>query len=216
MVGFRLNPRNIFAVSCTLASVMTAGPAVAQSTSGLVNGTVSDPTGAVVPGATVTLANPVSGYTRTVKADGAGQFHFYNLPFNPYRVTVTSPAFAPADKDIDVESALPISVPIALKVLGSASSVTVEAAPDLNENDPHFHTDIDRSTIDTLPVETPSSELSSIITELSPGVAADSNGLLHGLGDHNEVSFSIDGQPVNRPAEQGLLQPGARRGHSIG
>ncbi len=196
MVGFRLNPRNMFAVSCTLASVMTAGPAVAQSTSGLVNGTVSDPTGAVVPGATVTLANAVSGYTRMVKADGAGQFHFYNLPFNPYRVTVTSPAFAPADKDIDVESALPISVPIALKVLGSASSVTVEAAPDLNENDPHFHTDIDRSTIDTLPVETPTSELSSIITELSPGVAADSNGLLHGLGDHNEVSFSIDGQPV--------------------
>ena len=45
-------------------------------------------------------------------------------------------------------------------------------------------------------MESPSSQLSSIVTQLSPGVAADSNGLLHGLGDHNEVSFSIDGQPI--------------------
>ena len=196
MEGFQMKPRYIFALSCTLASVITAGPAVAQSTSGLVSGTVSDPTGAVVPGATVTLANAVSGYTRTMKTDASGQFRFYNLPFNPYRVSVSSPAFAPAARDIDVASGLPITLPMALQILGSASSVTVEAAPDLNEDDPHFHTDIDRSTIDRLPIESPTSALSSIVTLLSPGVAADSNGLLHGLGDHNEVSFSIDGQPI--------------------
>ena len=88
---------------------------------------------------------------------------------------------------MDVESGLPISLPVSLQLSGANTSVTVEAAPDLVENDPHFHTDIDRSTIDRLPVESPTSELSSIVTELSPGVAADSNGLLHGLGDHNEV-----------------------------
>jgi hypothetical protein len=45
-------------------------------------------------------------------------------------------------------------------------------------------------------VESASSELSSIVTLASPGVAADSNGLMHGLGDHAENSFSIDGQPI--------------------
>ncbi|HLI76145.1 MAG TPA: TonB-dependent receptor plug domain-containing protein, partial [Acidobacteriaceae bacterium] len=74
--------------------------------------------------------------------------------------------------------------------------VNVEAAPDLLEKDPTFHTDVDRSTIDRLPVEG-SSELSSIVTMTSPGVSADSNGLLHGLGDHAENTFSVDGQPIS-------------------
>src|SRR6185437_12314980 len=40
------------------------------------------------------------------------------------------------------------------------------------------------------------SSLSSLVTLTSPGVAADSNGLFHGLGDHASNSFSIDGQPI--------------------
>ncbi len=170
--------------------------AAAQSNSGGVSGTVKDSTGAVVPGATVTLQNTVSGYTRTTTTDAAGQYRFYNIPLNPYRVTVTQASFTNAAQNIDVPSSIPVTLPFTLAVAGSSTSITVEAPADLNEADPHFHTDIDRSTIDRLPIESPSSALSSIVTELSPGVAADSNGLLHGLGDHNEVSFSIDGQPI--------------------
>ena len=174
----------------------TAISAAAQGSSGLVNGTVKDASGAFIPGATVTLENPVSGYSRTTTSDDAGQFHFFNLPLNPYRVTVTSSAFSTSSQSISVDSSLPINLPILLKVASSDTSITVEAPSDLVESDPHDHTDIDRSTIERLPVESPSSQLSSIVTQLSPGVAADSNGLLHGLGDHNEVSFSIDGQPI--------------------
>ena len=47
-----------------------------------------------------------------------------------------------------------------------------------------------------LPLESQSSSVSSLVTLASPGVAADSNGLFHGLGDHAENSFSIDGQPI--------------------
>ena len=69
-------------------------------------------------------------------------------------------------------------------------------ASDLLENDPTFHTDVDRQLFDKLPLESPSSELSSLVTLSSPGIAADSNGLFHGLGDHAENSFSLDGQPI--------------------
>ena len=179
-----------------LAVTLTAGSLGAQSTSGTVGGTVKDASGAVVPKATVTLDNPVSGYSRTAITDAQGQFRFFNLPFNPYRVGVMRASFGTSYQQVDVESGLPIDLPFTLQVLGANASVTVEAPPDLVEDDPHFHTDIDRSTIERTAVETPTSELSSIVTLLSPGVAADSNGLLHGLGDHNEVSFSIDGQPV--------------------
>jgi len=48
------------------------------------SGTVADPTGAVIPGATVRIHNPVSGLDRTVKTDGAGHFEFANVPNNHY------------------------------------------------------------------------------------------------------------------------------------
>ncbi len=67
---------------------------------------------------------------------------------------------------------------------------------DLIENDPSFHTDVDTSLTDRLPLESQSSSVSSLVTLATPGVVADSNGLFHGLGDHAENSFSVDGQPI--------------------
>ena len=49
---------------------------------------------------------------------------------------------------------------------------------------------------DKLPLESQSSSLSSLVTLATPGIAADSNGLFHGLGDHASNSFSLDGQPI--------------------
>jgi hypothetical protein len=179
-----------------LIAAFAAGAALAQSTSGNVNGTVTDPSGALVPGATVTLTNPVSGYTRTVTSDTTGAFHFYNIPFNPYRVTVKDAGFQSFTKAVDISSTVPVTLPVGLQLATSSQSVSVNAPADLVESDPTAHTDIDRSLIDRLPVESASSELISIVTLASPGVAADSNGLMHGLGDHAENSFSVDGQPI--------------------
>src|SRR5262249_12440412 len=47
-----------------------------------------------------------------------------------------------------------------------------------------------------VPLESASSSLSALVTETVPGVAADSNGLFHGLGDHASNSFSVDGQAI--------------------
>jgi hypothetical protein len=170
--------------------------ALAQGTSGSVNGSVVDSTAANLPGATVTITNPVSGYNRSTTTDATGQFHFYNVPFNPYRVTISFDGFQSSSKAVQVSSSVPVTVPVTLQVASSTTTVEVQAAVDLVENDSNFHTDIDRSTINHLPLESASSELSSIVTLASPGVAADSNGLMHGLGDHAENSFNIDGQPI--------------------
>ncbi len=72
----------------------------------------------------------------------------------------------------------------------------MEVGGDLIENDSTAHTDIDRQLFQELPLESASSSVSSLVTLASPGVAADSNGLFHGLGDHAENSFSVDGQPI--------------------
>ena len=86
--------------------------------------------------------------------------------------------------------------PQASRSAAASTTVTVEGGEDLVENDPTFHTDIDRNLINKIPLESQSSSLSSLVTLASPGVAADSNGLFHGLGDHASNSFSIDGQPI--------------------
>jgi hypothetical protein len=160
-------------------------------------GTVADPSGAVVPNALVEIRNPVSGFERSVTTDSAGRFAIPNVPFNPYHLTATSQGFAPYVQDIDVRSVVPVSVNVGLKLQGS-ETVTVEAseAGDLLENDPTFHTDVDKNLFDKLPLESQSSSVSSLVTLASPGVAADSNGLFHGIGDHAENSFSVDGQPI--------------------
>src|SRR5258708_1427757 len=80
--------------------------ALAQSTSGSVNGSVTDATTAIVPGAKVTLSNAVSGYTRSATTDATGQFHFYNVPFNPYRITVSSAGFQTLERNVQVSSSV--------------------------------------------------------------------------------------------------------------
>ncbi|WP_419804945.1 TonB-dependent receptor [Terriglobus sp.] len=179
-----------------LAPLTLAAAAVAQSTSGVLTGTAKDSTGAIVANATVTLSNPGSGYNRSVTSDAAGRFTFTNIPFDRYQLSANTDALRATAKRVQVSSPVPLTVDVSLAVAGTSTEVDVEATPDLTESDPNFHTDVDRAMIARLPVETPSSELSGIVTELTPGVAADSNGLLHGLGDHNEVSFSVDGQPI--------------------
>src|SRR5690242_11881177 len=172
--------------------------AYAQSGSSTsVIGTVVDPTGAVVSNAVVDLSNPVSGFSRSAVTDNTGKFSFPNVPFNPYHVSVTGKGFSPYAQDVDVRSTVPVNLSITLKVGGSAESDTVEAnGGDLIENTSTFHTDVDRSLFDKLPLESQSSSLSSLVTLSTPGIAADSNGLFHGMGDHAENSFSVDGQPI--------------------
>src|SRR5581483_7976007 len=94
-------------------------------------------------------------------------------------------------------SAVPLDLKITMQISATAENVTVQGeAGDLVENDSTLHTDVDRGLFDKLPLESSSSQLSSLVTLASPGVAADSNGLFHGLGDHAETSFSLDGQPI--------------------
>jgi hypothetical protein len=196
MLAFYKNP--LFAAFLFILAISLLPSASAQSggSSTSVTGTVVDPTGAVVANATVEVRNPVSGFSRTATTDSGGKFTIPNVPFNPYHVSVSGQGFAPYAHDIDVRSVVPVNLNVTLNVKGSAETVTVEAAGDLLENDSTFHTDVDRDLFDKIPLESRSSSVSSLVTLATPGVAADSNGLFHGMGDHAENSFYVDSQPI--------------------
>jgi hypothetical protein len=178
--------------------LLMAGPAKAQlGNAGSIEGVVKDSSGGVVAGAKVEINFPVTGYQRETTTGSDGTFRFSNIPFNPYHLVVTAPGFALSTQDVDVRSSVPTSIQIGLKVGTAATSITVEAnGGDMVENDPSFHTDVDTSLTDRMPLESQSSSVSSLVTLATPGVVADSNGLFHGLGDHAENSFNVDGQPI--------------------
>jgi hypothetical protein len=180
-----------------LALFLAALGAEAQSgNAGTIRGTVTDPSGAVIPNATVHLTNDMSGFDRTTNTDATGQFTFPNVPFNPYRVDASANGFAAMSQNVEIRSVVGTTLKLVLKIAAADTTVTVEATGDLIENDPTFHTDVDRDLFIKVPMESASSTLSSLVTETTPGVAADSNGLFHGLGDHASNSFSVDGQSI--------------------
>src|SRR5438270_2559156 len=184
--------------AAVFSAVFVAPQASAQSRSYTsVAGTVVDPSGALVPGATVEIHNPVSQFDRTATTDSSGAFSIQNIPFNPYHMSVTATGFSAYAQDIDLRSPVPLNLKVSLQLGTAVQTVTVESnGADLVESDPTFHTDIDRAMFDKLPLESASSSITSLVTLASPGIAADSNGLMHGLGDHAENSVSVDGQPI--------------------
>src|SRR5271170_3529474 len=189
--------RGIFSAFAIILSFSIPGLwAQSAGSAGTIYGTVTDATGAIVPGSTVTIVNPVSGLSRSTTSDSDGHFQFTNLPLNPYHLSVSVAGFAPYSQDVQVQSVVPITLKTVLTVGATSTVVDVTTSGDLLESDSTFHTDLDRDAFSKLPLESQSSSLSSLVTLSSPGVAADSNGLFHGLGDHASNSFSIDGQPI--------------------
>jgi hypothetical protein len=182
-------------MTIALVSICTAA-ALAQSLSaGTVQGVVVDPNKAVVPNATVTIENSVTGYKRTMNTGTDGAFRFDNIPLNNYVFTVSAQGFTGAHGSWNIRSSVPMTISIPLTVGGATEMVTV-TGNELIENVPSAHTDVDKTLIDRLPVRDPGSGLSSIVTLAAPGVAADSNGGPHPLGDHFQSQLVLDGQAI--------------------
>jgi hypothetical protein len=90
-----------------------------------------------------------------------------------------------------------VQVKATLAVAGSNTTVTVEGAAEALEVDPSAHVDADRVQLAKIPALDPGAGLSQAIVYSTGGVAADGNGFFHPLGDHAQVGFIIDGQPIS-------------------
>src|SRR6516165_6903015 len=85
-----------------VVTMLSAGPARAQVAGATLSGTVSDPSGAAIVGAQVSVTNRATGVNRIVVTDAAGVYAVPNLQPGNYDVTVTSTGFATA-KNVNVE-----------------------------------------------------------------------------------------------------------------
>lgn len=186
-----------FALVLAFVSLLVGSSLRAQGNSGSIEGVVTDPSGAGIGNAKVEISHVVSGFHREATTASDGSFKFTNVPFNTYHATVTASGFDATAQDVDVRSSVPVKVQISLKISTEVTSITVtEKGADLIETESTFHTDVDQGIINRLPLESASSSVTNLVTLVSPGVAADSNGNMHGLGDHAQNSFSVDGQAI--------------------
>src|ERR1017187_4049126 len=97
----------------------------AQSNAGTIRGSVLDPSGAAIKGATVRIQNPVSRYNQSTQTDNQRNFAFANIPSTHYDLSAVAPMFESAEQDVDVRSAIPVELKFSLKIGVSSESVTV-------------------------------------------------------------------------------------------
>ena len=182
-----------------------AGSIYGQSmgTAGTIRGKVTDPSGAIVAGAVVTLSNDLTLYRRETKASASGEVEFTNIPPNVYHLEVNAAGFQHYHHDVTVRSVVPMNVAITLAVETQHASITVGVEAPLIETSPSAHTDADSALFGKLPTSSIATGLSDIITLSSPAVVADSDGFFHSLGDHAQMALSVDNQPITD--QQGSL-----------
>jgi Carboxypeptidase regulatory-like domain len=184
-----------FVATASFAAILVFGMPAQAARSENICGTVQDQTGAFLTGATVKLS--AAGNHLDSKTDIGGRFCFDQLKPDDYKLDAEAPGFRTYEKKLTLhpgQSAL-LTITLALETVNQQVTVA-EGAADVGSLNV-AQTQIGSGLIHNLPSESVNAALSSILTLATPGVAADSNGVFHPLGEHAETSFSIDGQPVS-------------------
>src|SRR6266478_3445171 len=118
----------IFAVSFVLVLFFSV-TGYAQTFRGAINGSVTDPSGAVVAGASVKAANTATGIALSTVSTTDGQFSFQDLPLGTYKVSVVAPGFSAYTVDkVQVAAGTIYTLPIKLSMAKQATTVEVSAA----------------------------------------------------------------------------------------
>ncbi|MFL6373837.1 MAG: carboxypeptidase regulatory-like domain-containing protein, partial [Pyrinomonadaceae bacterium] len=172
--------------------------ALAQETTGGLQGTVKDPQGAVVPGASITITGITAGYNRTITADENGYFRVQELPPGDYRVTVTATGFSMQPATVRVAVGKEVEVPLSLAVAGNTATVNVNGADNqvvVDPTDNTVQTNIGSRLIDQVPKGVSFDSL----LRLDPGVRSEplSGGFQVDGASGAENNFMINGQEVN-------------------
>lgn len=186
-----------------IASVLTffiafSAMAFGQRTSGNIEGTVTDPNGAVVPNATVTAkaTGTTAGFNQTVTADGSGYYQFAQVPVGTYTVSATGTGFKTSKQDIVVTIDKSAAANFRLEVGGGdvVVDVTSDSSVTIDTTDTKIDTNITKQVIDSLPKGTQFTSLLKTAPNVRPEPL--SGGFQIDGASGSENVFIVDGQEV--------------------
>jgi hypothetical protein len=179
--------------------VLSVGlPAMAQTFRGAINGTVTDPSGAVVPNAQVKAINKATAIEHATLSTSDGQFAFQDLPVGAYKVVVTAQGFPVLTVDnVLVEQGAIYTLPATLTISQQATTVEVSAAAlTLDTTSETQTTVLTGGDLQTLPLN--GRDFTQLIS-VAPGFGGYSAGGFGSLNGTraNQVNWQIDGVDNN-------------------
>jgi hypothetical protein len=137
---------------CFLVSLV-ALPSFAQAPTGTIRGTVTDPSKAVVPNATVTVKNKGTGAERKVTTSSTGEFQIPTLPPGEYEVKVTASGFKTGQSDLTLQVGESVTADFDLQVGQASETVVVTAeTPAINTTEYKIDGVVNRRQIENLPL----------------------------------------------------------------
>ncbi|HXM20789.1 MAG TPA: carboxypeptidase-like regulatory domain-containing protein [Terriglobales bacterium] len=150
-----MNRLKQFVVSLVALFVLGTSPAFSQTSSTSVRGTVSDPSGSAVQGATAVLANAESKTVRTATTSAEGEYQFLFVPPGTYTLTVTAVGFSRYQQtDLQLLVNTPATENVRLKIGQATESVTVTGeAPALNLVDASIGDSFNETQVKQIPLE---------------------------------------------------------------
>lgn len=182
------------AASAVLIGSATAG---AQTFRGTLTGTVTDPSGAAIPNATVQLTNPATNDALNSKTNGAGNFSFPELPVGTYKLLVSAPGFSAQSLDnIAVEVSKVRDQKVQLAIGSESTVVNVQAAGvALDTTSSQLVATVDQTSVQQIPLNGRNFQQ---MVRLAPGVNPYSVGSVNGTRTAG-VNYQIDGADNNDP-----------------
>lgn len=192
----------MLAVMAIALTLFWTAPLYGQSTiSGGITGTVSDPSGAVVPNATVTLKNDATGQTQTQTTNSSGVYRFSFLNPGTYTLTTTAPNFQSASSHVGISVGQTTTNNVKLALSSASQTVTVTSeAPVLQTENGNVSTTFSAAQISLIP--NPGNDM-SYVAQTSPGAnmntqAGYGNFETFGLPGTSNL-FTVNGQYENDP-----------------
>lgn len=191
-----ISPRRALALSA-FALAVPALSLQAQTFRGALTGTVTDPSGAAVPNATVQLFNPATNETLSIKSNGAGDFNYPELPVGTYKLTVTMPGFQTSVTDrIEVQVSIVKSLKIVLPIGSESEVVDVQAnGVQTDTVSSSLVSVVDQKSVQDIPLN--GRDFIAMV-KLAPGVSPYRTNSVNGSRS-NGINYQIDGADNNDP-----------------
>ncbi|MDT7812008.1 MAG: hypothetical protein QOJ42_1924, partial [Acidobacteriaceae bacterium] len=206
----RILTRDWARVTLLLAALLFTLTGNAQSTFGSIRGTVQDASGALIPGATVSVHSVDESFDRQAETSASGDFAVENLKPGHYKVTVHRDGFADAIiASATLDARQELRLPVTLSVASDATVIQVTSDSDLINTESGTISDSkDNQLITQLPLNNRATTTSPLgALALSPNVQQDSSGNIALSGSSSSmVNFSVDGISTVNVRQNGALQ----------
>jgi hypothetical protein len=157
------------------------------------------PDGSTVDDAHLTLSNAVTGFQKDLLPAETGEYRLVGIPLQGYRLTVEAPGFETEVREASLRSNVPVTMEITLRVGSVQQSVTVgadAAAELLDVAATGTRSALSLEFLENIPVAPSSRGLETYLLTF-PGFAMNANGAIHPRGAHNQMTFVVDGLPIN-------------------